>query len=157
MKYIFSLLLILTITDSIAQTNGSRRRSGQKKDTLTVLACPLNDATEPPPQKNAMSYGKDESITLLSTTDTLIKAGIGATVSQIQRNQEGKWDVVLYHDDYWIWYSGVSKVYVKEKQVLKTGDTIGFLPTGQEIRLLLFDFETPMDVKRLLDCKKVVK
>ena len=158
MRYILSLLLLFIMADSFAQNQSSaRRRAAQKKDTLRVLSCPLNDAVEPPPPKLAYGYGKQEgSVTLTSASDTMVKACTDATVSKIQQDAEGKWEVVLFYNDYWFWYSGVSKVLVKRNQVLKSGDTIGIIQPGQEMELLLYDFETPIDPKKYLDCKKAV-
>lgn len=124
----------------------------QKKDTLR-LTCLLNDATEHE-EKQAVNLGQKElKLILSSTTDTLVKACADAVISTIQKDEEGKWDVVFNQKDYWFWLTGVSKVTVKKDQKVKAGDTIGVIQQGEKIELLLYDFETPLDPKKYMNCK----
>ena len=124
----------------------------QKKDTLR-LTCLLNNATEHQ-EKQAVNMGpKELKLILSSTTDTLVKACADAVISTIQRDEEGKWDVVFNQKDYWFWLTGVSKVTVKKDQKVKAGDTIGIIQPGEKIELLLYDFETPLDPKKYMNCK----
>jgi hypothetical protein len=124
----------------------------QRKDTLR-LTCLLGNATEHQ-EKQAINSGQKElKIILSSATDTLVKACADAVISTIQRDEEGKWDIVFYHKDYWFWLTGLSKVVVRKDQKVKTGDTIGYLQPGQKIELLLYDFETPVDPKKYMNCK----
>ncbi|HKO79796.1 MAG TPA: hypothetical protein VJU78_05345 [Chitinophagaceae bacterium] len=123
----------------------------QKKDTLR-LTCLLNNAIEHQ-EKQAVNMGpKELKLILSSTTDTVIKACTDAVISTIQRDEEGKWDVVFNKKDYWFWLTGVSKVIVKKDQKIKTGDTIGIIQPGEKIELLLYDFETPLDPKKYMNC-----
>jgi hypothetical protein len=125
----------------------------QKKDTLH-LNCLLDNATEHQ-EKQALNMGQKElKIILSSATDTLVKACTDAIISTIQRDEEGKWEIVFYRKDYWFWLSGLSKVTVRKDQKIKAGDTIGHLATGQQIELLLYDFETPLDPKKYMNCGK---
>ena len=125
----------------------------QKKDPLR-LTCLLDHATEHP-EKQAINSGQKElKIILSSTTDTLVKAPADAVISTIQKDEEGKWEIVFYQKDYWFWLTGLSKVVVRKDQKVKTGDTIGHLVPGQKIELLLYDFETPIDPKKYMDCSK---
>ena len=126
----------------------------QKKETLR-LVCLLNNATEPPPEKQGINLGaKELKIVLSSLTDTLVKACTDAVISKLERDEEGKWDIVFYHKNYWFWLSGLSKVVVRKDQKVKTGDTLGHLMPGQKIELLLYDFETPIDPKKYMNCGK---
>lgn len=125
----------------------------QKKDTLR-LTCLLNNATEHQ-EKQAVNMGpKELKLILSSTTDTLVKACADAVISTIQRDEEGKWDIVFNQKDYWFWLTGVSKVTVKKDQRIKAGDTIGIIQPGEKIELLLYDFETPLDPKKYMNCGK---
>lgn len=125
----------------------------QKKDTLR-LTCLLNNATEHQ-EKQAVKMGpKELKLILSSTTDTLVKACADAVISTIQRDEEGKWDIVFNQKDYWFWLTGVSKVTVKKDQRIKAGDTIGIIQPGEKIELLLYDFETPLDPKKYMNCGK---
>ena len=125
----------------------------QKKDTLR-LTCLLNNATEHQEKQTGNSGQTEMKIILSSTTDTLVKACTDAVISTIEKDEQGKWDIVFYHKDYWFWLTGLSKVVVRKDQKVKTGDTIGHLLPGQKIELLLYDFETPVDPKKYMNCVK---
>ena len=106
----------------------------QKKDSLR-LTCLLNNATEHQ-EKQAVNMGtKELKIILSSTTDTLVKACADAVISTIQKDEEGKWDIVFNQKDYWFWLTGVSKVTVKKDQRIKAGDTIGIIQPGEKNRV----------------------
>ncbi|MGZ8524447.1 MAG: M23 family metallopeptidase [Chitinophagaceae bacterium] len=90
---------------------------------------------------------------LSSATDTLVKACTDAIISTIQRDEDGKWEIVFNRKDYWFWLSGLSKVTVRKDQKVKAGDTIGHLVAGQQLELLLYDFETPIDPKKYMNCR----
>ncbi len=125
----------------------------QKKDSLRLI-CLLDNATEHQ-EKQGINLGQKElKIILSSATDTLVKACADAVISTIQQDEEGKWEIVFYHKDYWFWLSGLSKAVVRKDQKVKTGDTIGILMPGQKIELLLYDFETPVDPKKYMNCGK---
>jgi len=127
---------------------------GQKKDSLK-LACLLDNAIESAPEKPAISTGAIElKIILSSATDTVVKACTDARISNVERNEEGKWEVVFFQKDYWFWLSGLSRPAVKKNQKIKTGETIGYLEPGEKIELLLYDFETPIDPKKYMNCGK---
>lgn len=155
MKNILIVLFLLITINGLAQVRSNGRR-GQKKDSLTVLSCPLAESFEPPPPKEkTYGYEKQEgSITLVSQSDTIVKSCIDATVSRIQKDEEGKWEIVLFHNDYWFWYSGITKLAVRKDQKVKSGEALGYNLPGQPIELLVYDFETPVDAKKYLDCKR---
>ena len=123
----------------------------QKKDTLHLI-CLLDNATEHQ-EKQGINLGQKElKIILSSLTDTSVKACTDAIISTIQQEEDGKWDIVFYHKDYWFWLSGLSKLVVRKDQRVKKGDTIGYLLPGQKIELLLYDFETLVDPKKYMSC-----
>lgn len=124
----------------------------QKKDSLR-LACLLDNATQHTPEKPAIILGQAEpKIILSSASDTLVKACADVVISTIQRDEEGKWEIVFNHKNYWFWLTGLSKVVVRKDQKIKTGETLGHLETGKKIELLLYDFETPLDPKKYMNC-----
>jgi len=126
----------------------------QKKDSLK-LACLLDNAIVSAPEKPGVNTGPVQlKIVLSSATDTLVKACTDARVSNVERDEEGKWEVVFFQKDYWFWLSGLSKPIVKKNQKIKTGETIGYLQPGDKIELLLYDFETPLDPKKYMNCGK---
>lgn len=123
----------------------------QKKDSLR-LTCLLDNATEHE-EKPAINLGQKElKLILSSATDTLVKACTDAVISTVQRDEEGKWEIVFYRKDYWFWVTGVSKAMVRKDQRVKAGDAIGVIAPGEKIELLLYDFETPIDPKKYMQC-----
>jgi len=126
----------------------------QKKDSLK-LACLLDNAIVSAPEKPGINTGPVElKIVLSSATDTVVKACTDARVSNVERDEEGKWEVVFFQNNYWFWLSGLSKPVVKKNQKIKTGETIGYLQPGEKIELLLYDFETPLDPRKYMNCGK---
>ncbi|MGZ8557431.1 MAG: M23 family metallopeptidase [Chitinophagaceae bacterium] len=126
----------------------------QKKDSLR-LACLLDNVTVHAPEKPAINLGQTEpKIILSSASDTVVKACADVVISTVQRDEEGKWEIVFNHKNYWFWLSGLTKVVVRKDQRIKTGETIGHLETGKKIELLLYDFETPLDPKKYMNCGK---
>jgi hypothetical protein len=82
-----------------------------------------------------------------------VRAPIDATISKVQRDEEGKFEIVFFHNDYWFWYSGITKSVVRPNQKIKAGDPIGYNQPGEQVEILIYDFETPVDPKKYLDCK----
>ncbi|MBL7741922.1 MAG: peptidoglycan DD-metalloendopeptidase family protein [Chitinophagaceae bacterium] len=126
----------------------------QKKDSLQ-LVCPLNEATEPPAEKQPYSLGVEQpKIVLMSASDTTVKACISGTVTTILKDDDGKWEVMFNNKDYYFYYSGLGKIKVSKGQKLQQGDAIGILKPGDKMELMIYDFETPLDPKKLLNCGK---
>ena len=120
---------------------------------LPQLDCFLKEAIQHAPEKAAVNAGQAEpKIILSSSSDTLVKACIDATISTVQRDEQGNWEIVFYYKDYWFWLSGISKPSVRKDQKVKRGEPIGILKTGQKLELLLYDFETLIDPKKYMSC-----
>ncbi|MEI9808164.1 MAG: M23 family metallopeptidase [Bacteroidota bacterium] len=127
----------------------------QKKDSLKLLSCPLNEAVEPPAEKPAYSLGVEQpKIILTSASDTTVKACINGTVTNVMRDEDGKWEVMFNNKDYYFYYSGITKVKVAKGQKLQGGEAIGIIKPGDKIELMIYDFETPLDPKKYLNCWK---
>jgi Peptidase family M23 len=141
----YLLIIIFCLSLSLA---------AQKRDTLK-LSCPLNEAVEPPPEKQPYSLGVEElKIVLASPSDTTVKACISGTVTNVMRDDDGTWMVMFNHKDYYFLYSGISKTSVRKGQRVQNGDAIGMLKPGEKIEFQLYDFETPLDPKKYLSCFK---
>jgi hypothetical protein len=124
-----------------------------QKDSLK-LSCPLNEAVEPPAEKQPYSLGVAElKIVLKSPSDTTVKACISGTITNIMRAEDGTWIVLFNHKDYYFIYSGISKIWVRNGQTLQNGEAIGYLKPGEKIEIQLYDFETPLDPKKYLHCR----
>jgi hypothetical protein len=123
----------------------------QKAITIKI-SCPLTDAKEVF-EKQPYSLGKDLKVILSSATDTTVKAGIAVTVTNIQRDEDKTWIIVCEYKTYYFWYSGITKPLVREDQKIKAGDALGIIAPNGKLELHVFDFETPVDPKKVLDCK----
>lgn len=150
MKYLVNscLLIALSIIPVLVSA---------QKDSVW-LQCPLNFATVVPPPKNVIHYDEpDLCIVLASVPDTIVKACYSGRVTNVQQTDDGKWDVVFFYKDFYFWYSGLTKVIVRRNENLKIGQPVGTIGSGDRIEMLMFNFETPMDPARYLDCKTVLK
>ena len=131
-----------------------------QKDSLKLL-CPLNDAVVVQSPKNVPRFDPpDLCVVLTSIPDTVVKACIGAQVTNIERDDEGKFGVVIYAryngKDYYFWYTGLSKLIVKRNDRLKAGQALGYIKSGDNIELLMYDFETQVDPVKYLACKSIL-
>lgn len=150
MKQLTSFILVAGLL-SLPVLSSAQKGRRQAKDSL-ALTCILYKAKDITPKADRADGTKELNLVLSSDTDTAIKAGMDAVISKVQRDQEGKWEVVYYHQDYWFWMSGIEKVAVKPNQKVKAGDAIGYNEPGQPVELLIYDFETPVDPKKYLKC-----
>lgn len=146
----FVLVAILASSASNAQQEDIR------------LACPLNEAIVVPPPKNAIRYDPpDLCIVLMSKPDTIVKSVINARVTNVEVDDEGKHGVVLFAKvqgkDYYFWYTGLSKIIVRRNDNIKLGQALGYITPGSKIEMLMFQFETPVDPTKYLDCVGVLK
>src|SRR5688572_13605135 len=126
------------------------------------LACPLNDAIVVPPPKEAIHYDPpDLCVVLMSKPDTTVKAVINARVTNVEIDEEGNYGVVLFArlrgKDYYFWYTGLKRSVVSRNSMVKVGQALGYIPSGHKIEMLMFQFETPLDPSKYLDCKAVLK
>jgi Peptidase family M23 len=123
------------------------------------LSCPLNDAVVVPPPKNAIKYSEqDYCIVLVSkNSDTVVKAVYEGKVTNVEFTDETKNGVVIYsrinNKDYYFWYTGLNKLLVKRNDKINAGQGLGYISPGDQIELLMFQFETPVDPIKYLDCK----
>ena len=134
-----------------------------QKDSIW-LTCPLNNAIVVPPPKDAIRYDPpDLCIVLVSKPDTIVKACIDGRITNVERNDEGTWDVVFFYKDrlrnkeYYFWYAGMKNTIVKRNEMVKTGQEIGTINSGEKIEMLMYEFETQLDPTKYLDCKGVLK
>lgn len=134
-----------------------------QKDSIW-LVCPLNEATVVPPPKNAIRYDPpDLCIVLVSKPDTTVKACVTGRITNVERNDEGTWDVVFFYKDrntnkdYYFWYAGLKQVIVKRNDAVKAGQAVGYIVPGQKIEMLMYQFETQLDPLKYLNCKAVLK
>lgn len=129
----------------------------QGQDDSIHLICPLNEATVVLPPKNQVRYDEPDYCIALTSRDTTVKAVANGKVTNVVNNEEDeKWEVVFCarfkNRDYYFWYSGMNRAIVKRNDVVKEGQPIGYIKPGEKIELLMYDFETPVDPAKYLDC-----
>jgi hypothetical protein len=148
---IFWIFLVLVIPSTLFPQTDSIR-----------LACPLDDAIVVPPPKNAMQYDPpDLCVVLMSKPDTTVKSVINGRVTNVEIDEEGKYGVVLFArlrgKDYYFWYAGLTRAIVSRNSIVKVGQPLGYIASGEKIEMLMFQFETPLDPSKYLDCKGILK
>jgi hypothetical protein len=127
-----------------------------QKDSVW-LQCPLNEAMVVPPPKNVIHYDEpDMCVVLSSKPDTSVKACTMGKVSNIEKTEDGKYGVVYYYKDYYFWYTNLETLLVRKNENIQAGQVIGTISKGTNLELMLFKFETPVDVTRFLGCKSVL-
>lgn len=128
-----------------------------QQDSIRLL-CPMNNAVLVKSPKQPMFFDTPEmSVVLSSPTDSLVLSCYNAQVTNIETDEDGKFGVVLFckykNKDYYFWYTGLSKLNVRRLDKIKAGQTIGYIQPGDKLELLMYDFETPVDVLLYLECK----
>jgi multidrug efflux pump subunit AcrA (membrane-fusion protein) len=126
------------------------------------LMCPLNEAIVVPPPKDVIHYDPaDLCIVLQSIPDTVVKAVGTGTVTNIEYTEESKNGVVLFVKsdgrEYYFWYTGLKKLLVRRNEAVKAGQPLGYIDAGGKIELLMYEFETPVDPVKYLDCGGILK
>lgn len=126
------------------------------------LICPLNEASVVPPPKNAVKLDEtDFCIVLTSVPDSVVKSMGTGRITNIENTEESGYGVVLFAKvggkEYYFWYTGMNKLLVKRNDVVKPGQPIGYISPGSRIELTMYEFETPVDPLKYLDCKGVLK
>jgi hypothetical protein len=132
-----------------------------QKDSIRLF-CPLNEATVVPPPKNAIHYDQpDLCVVLQSIPDTVVKSVGTGRVTNTEFTDESKYGVVLFvklnGKDYYFWYTGLDKLLVRRNDVVKIGQPLGYISSSGRIELIMYEFETPVDPIKYLDCKGVLK
>lgn len=138
--------MLLTAVLLLAAQNVSAQ-----KDTIQ-LQCPLKDASLVPQDTSGYHWDKHDQKQVMVSKDTLVIACHDGKVSNIQMNEDGRWELVFFFKDYYIWYSGLDRVYVKKLQSLKAGQPVGYLFPGHELELIVYKFETQLDTRKLMEC-----
>jgi multidrug efflux pump subunit AcrA (membrane-fusion protein) len=137
-------------------------QQGKAQNNTFPLPCPLNEATVVPPPKNAVKFDEpDLCIVLISVPDSVVKSVGTGRITNTENTEESGYGVVLFAKvngkEYYFWYTGMNKLLVKRNDVVKAGQPIGYLSPGSRVELTMYEFETPVDPLKHLDCKGVLK
>jgi Peptidase family M23 len=133
-----------------------------QQDSSIHLICPLNEATVVPPPKNALKLDlPDLCIVLVSIPDTTVKAVANGRITNVEFDEETQNGVVMYArlngKDYYFWYVGMNKLVVHKNELVKVGQPLGYVSPGNKIEMNMYQFETPLDPTKYMDCKGVLK
>jgi hypothetical protein len=153
MKY---LLLLFFISSVCCTTSAQLKRPAppQKKLDSLRLSCPVPGGTLKAPAKEGYQFKDDLKAILKSGNDTLFLAPVDGKIDLITMGDNGKYEIVMHYFNYNIWLTGISQVLVKKNDKMKTGQPVGKINPGDEVEILLFDDEEPVDPVKYLDCKK---
>ena len=132
-----------------------------QKDSIKLI-CPLNDAVVVPPPKNQVKLDEpDLCIVLMSIPDSIVKSVGTGRITNTENTEESGYGVVLFSKingkEFYFWYTGMTKLLVRRNDVVKVGQPLGYISPGNKIELTMYEFETPIDPVKYLDCKGVIK
>jgi hypothetical protein len=148
-------LLIVIMLASLLMTARAQKESIR-------LICPLQGATVVPPPDDPIKYdAADICVVLQSKVDSVVKCVGAGTVTNIEYTPESGNGVVLFVNsnkkEYYFWYTGLSKLLVRQNQVVKAGQPLGYVSKGSSLKLIMYEFETQKDPVKFLDCEGIGK
>ena len=153
MKLITSFIVFIFICSSLS-AQLKRPAPKEKRIDSLKLSCPIPGAVpQSPSVEKGTGYKGDLKVSFKSITDTLFLAPCDGKIDLITAGENGKSEIVMHYFNYNIWLSGISKSLVKKNDTIKKGQPIGKINPGDEVDLLLFDDEEPVDPKKYLNCK----
>ena len=123
-----------------------------QKDTLR-LVCPFENGSGREPKEAFTWDPPEKKIIMVTKKDSIIRSCIDATVSNVNPTEDERFEVVIYHKDYYFWYYGVKQPIVKRGDLLKAGQPLGRYIMGTEVEFRMFKKEEPIDPRKYLDCK----
>lgn len=154
MKAIAALLITVFISNSLS-AQLKRPAPPQKKinkDSLK-LACPVTNGIIKRATDTTAYKGDMKVIIKSGKTDSLFLAPTDGKIDLITMGENGKNEIVMHYYNYNIWFTGIAQTLVKKNDTIKKGQAIARIKPGDEIELLLFDDEEPVDPKKYLSCR----
>lgn len=151
MKPKIILFTVFMIIASLAIGQKGKNKGPQKFDKK--LLCPFENGMGREP-KEAFSWDPpDKKVIMMSKIDTAIRSCIDAKVLSINPTEDGRFELVIYYQEYYFWYFGISKALVNVNQVIKAGQILGTYKFGQEMEFRMFKDEEPIDPRQFLECR----
>ena len=123
-----------------------------QKDSVHLI-CPFANGSGREPKEAFTWDPPEKKIIMITKRDTIIRSCIDATVATVNPTEDQRFEVVIYHKDYYFWYYGVAQPFVKRGDLLKAGQPLGKYIPGTEVEFRMFNKEEPMDPRIHLDCK----
>lgn len=117
------------------------------------LACPLEHASGREPKEPFSWDPPDMKIIMMSQSDTLVRSAYEGRVSNISKTEDGFYELVIYHANYYFWYYNVTRPLVAGGQAVRSGQHIGVYTPGSELEFRVFRNETLLDPRGWLQCR----
>jgi hypothetical protein len=150
MKKIITMLAAFVFVFSAANGQRGKNKTPEKFDKK--LLCPFAQGMGREPKEAFTWDPPDKKVIMISKVDTAIRACIDAKVLSINPTEDGRYEMVIYYNEYYFWYYGITKALVNVNQVIKAGQVLGLYTFGQEMEFRMFKDEEPMDPREFLQC-----
>jgi hypothetical protein len=121
---------------------------------ITKLICPFEHGMGKASDEPFTWDPADKKVILVSLKDTIIRNSIDAKVLAVMPDEEGTYQIIMFRDEYYFWYTGVKKPLVAKGQNVQAGQAVATYIIGTEVEFRMFKDEDPVDPRELLDCKK---
>lgn len=146
------IFLLIGLTLIIGSVFGQRDKERNKEFNKKLL-CPFENGMGREPKEAFTWDPPDKKVIMISRTDTTIRSCIDAKVFTINPTEDGRYEMVIYYQDYYFWYYGFTKALVNVNQNVKAGEVLGTYTKGQEMEFRMFKDEEPIDPRPFLECK----
>jgi hypothetical protein len=117
------------------------------------LICPFENGSGREPEEAYTWDPPEKKIIMITGNDTIIRSCANARVSNVNPTEDNRYEVVIYYKDYYFWYYGVGKPFVKRGDTVKAGQPLGLYTPGTEVEFRMFKNEDAIDPRNLLDCR----
>ena len=140
-KAIYIACLLIFPFFSFAQTN------------TMVLKCPFEHGSGREPKEAFTWSPPDRKVILISQVDSVVHSAIDGVITNVDRNEDSSYEIVINTKDFYFWYYGAGKPFVKKGQTVKAGEIISKYKFGTELEFRMFKNEDILDPRDLLECK----
>ena len=123
-----------------------------QKDSI-VLKCPFEHGSGREPKEAFTWSPPDKKVIMISQVDSLVRSAINGTVTNVDPTEDSSFEIVINFKDYYFWYYGAGKPFVKKGQIVKAGEIISKYKFGTELEFRMFKNEDMLDPRNLMECK----
>jgi hypothetical protein len=148
------LLLVFSLSLFGVSADAQKSKNKKKDEGFSVkLVCPFENGTGREPKEAFTWDPPDKKVIMISKTDTAVRSCIDAKVLSVNPTEDGRFEVVIYYNEYYFWYYGLTKALVNVNQSVKAAQLIGTYTFGHEMEFRMFKDEDPVDPREFLECK----
>jgi murein DD-endopeptidase MepM/ murein hydrolase activator NlpD len=152
------LLLVFSLSLFGVSADAQKSKNKKKDEGFSVkLVCPFENGTGREPKEAFTWDPPDKKVIMISKTDTAVRSCIDAKVLSVNPTEDGRFEVVIYYNEYYFWYYGLTKALVNVNQSVKAAQLIGTYTFGHEMEFRMFKDEDPVDPREFLECKSQVE